>query len=204
MAIVASTSWGRAIALRNFPVSVCAADRDAIVVGRSSGWSATLRYFRLRFFNSLLKAPVSAPFMALPAVLFAFLLAFMASAAWQNISLARTSLVNEHTALARLAAVPIGPAAARQQMQAGLKDTCRRRSMTNGPSGTTSRRRRKRARRWMPSTPASGRSPASARDQLQAPTAPATSPSRPTSRRSTTCARRASSACRSATRARCG
>ena len=77
--------------------------------------------FRLRFFDSLLKAPVSAPFMALPAVLFAFLLAFMASAAWQNISLARTSLVNEHTALARLAAVPIGPAAAKQQMQAGLK-----------------------------------------------------------------------------------
>jgi len=77
--------------------------------------------FRLRVFDSLLKAPVSAPFMALPAVLFAFLLAFMASAAWQNISLARTSLVNEHTSLARLAAVPIAPAAAKQQMQAGLK-----------------------------------------------------------------------------------
>ena len=54
------------------------------------------------------------PFMALPAVLFAFLLAFMASAAWQNISLARISLVDEHTALARRAAVPIGPAAATQ------------------------------------------------------------------------------------------
>jgi hypothetical protein len=77
--------------------------------------------FRLRLFDSLLKAPVAPPFMALPAVLFAFLLAFMASAAWQNISLARISLVNEHTALARLAAVPLGPAAARQQMQAGLK-----------------------------------------------------------------------------------
>ncbi len=77
--------------------------------------------FRLRVFDSLLKAPVAPPFMALPAILFAFLLAFMASAAWQNISLARTSLVNEHTALARAAAIPIGPAAARQQMQAGLK-----------------------------------------------------------------------------------
>jgi hypothetical protein len=77
--------------------------------------------FRLRVFDTLVKAPMAPPFMALPAVLFAFLLAFMASAAWQNISLARISLVDEHTALARLAAVPIGPAAARQQMQAGLK-----------------------------------------------------------------------------------
>lgn len=77
--------------------------------------------FRLRLFDSLLKAPVAPPFMALPAILFAFLMAFMASATWQNISLSRTSLVNEQTALARLAAVPIGPAAAKQQMQAGLR-----------------------------------------------------------------------------------
>jgi hypothetical protein len=77
--------------------------------------------FRLRLFDSLLKAPMAPPFMALPAILFAFLLAFMASAAWQNISLARASLVNEHTTLARAATVPIGPAAAKQQMQAGLK-----------------------------------------------------------------------------------
>ena len=80
-----------------------------------------LAVFRLRVFDSLLKAPIAPPFMALPAILYAFLLAFMASAAWQNISLARTSLVNEHTALARIAAVPIGPTAAKQQMQAGLK-----------------------------------------------------------------------------------
>ncbi len=77
--------------------------------------------FRLALFDSLLKAPVAPPFMALPAILFAFLMAFMASAAWQNISLARTSLVNEHAALVRMAAVPIGPAAAKQQMQAGQK-----------------------------------------------------------------------------------
>ena len=77
--------------------------------------------FKLRAFDSLLTAPIAPPFMALPAILYAFLLAFMASAAWQNISLARTSLVNEHTALARIAAVPIGPPVAHQQMQAGLK-----------------------------------------------------------------------------------
>jgi hypothetical protein len=77
--------------------------------------------FRLRVFDSLIQAPIVPPFMALPAILFAFLLAFMASAAWQNISLARTSLVNEHTAIARAAAIPIGPAAAKQQMQADMK-----------------------------------------------------------------------------------
>lgn len=80
-----------------------------------------LTVFRLRLFDSLLTSPIVPPFMALPAILFAFLMAFMASSAWQNISLARTSLVNEHAAIARLAAVPIGPPAAKQQMQAGLQ-----------------------------------------------------------------------------------
>ena len=161
--------------------------------------------FRLRLFDSLLKAPMAPPFMALPAILFAFLLAFMASAAWQNISLARASLVNEHTALARLATVPIGPAAAKQQMQAGLKailtavldDEWARRYNEFGVAGGSGGAR-------LASTPASGPSPASARDKVRAPTAPAISPSRPTSRRSTTCARRARRDCRSATRARCG
>jgi hypothetical protein len=82
---------------------------------------AQLVVFRVPLFEPLIKAPIVPPFMALPAILFAFLMAFMASSAWQNISLARTSLVNEQAALARLAAVPIGPAAAKQQMQAGLQ-----------------------------------------------------------------------------------
>lgn len=77
--------------------------------------------FKLPLFDSLLKAPAAPPTMSLPAVMFAFLMAFMASAAWQNISLARLSLVNEHGALVRLSAVPIGPAEGRQQMQADLK-----------------------------------------------------------------------------------
>ena len=77
--------------------------------------------FKLPLFDSLLKAPAVPPVMSLPAVMFAFLMAFMASAAWQNIALARLSLVNEHAALVRLAAVPIGPAAAKQEMRSGLK-----------------------------------------------------------------------------------
>jgi hypothetical protein len=82
---------------------------------------AQLFVFRTPLFNSLLKSPIAPPLMGLPAVLFAFLMAFMASAAWQNISLARTSLVNEHEALARLVAVPIGPTKAKEQMEAGLR-----------------------------------------------------------------------------------
>ncbi len=85
------------------------------------GLVAHFAVFRLRVFESLIKAPIVPPFMALPAILFAFLMGFMASAAWQNISLARVSLVNEHAAVVRLTAVPIGPAATKQQLQAGLK-----------------------------------------------------------------------------------
>lgn len=77
--------------------------------------------FRLPMFDSLAKSPIVPPFMALPAVLFAFLMGFMASAAWQNISLARTSLVNEQSAVARLSVVPLGPTAVKEQMRAELR-----------------------------------------------------------------------------------
>jgi len=77
--------------------------------------------FRVPLFSSLVQAPIVPPFMALPAILFAFLMAFMASAAWQNITLARSALVNEHAALDRLAAVPIAPTAAKQQLQSSLR-----------------------------------------------------------------------------------
>lgn len=77
--------------------------------------------FRVPLFDFLIKQPLAAPFMSLPAVMFAFLMVFMASAAWQNISLARTALVNEHAALVRMAAVPIQPDASRQRLHADLK-----------------------------------------------------------------------------------
>lgn len=77
--------------------------------------------FRIRFFDVLVKQPLAPPVMSLPAVMFTFLLVFMASAAWQNITLARTSLVNEHAALARMVAVPIEPASADTRLRASLK-----------------------------------------------------------------------------------
>lgn len=48
-------------------------------------------------------------------------MAFMASTAWQNISLARTSLVNEHASLSRLAAIPIYSSSEKKQMQSELR-----------------------------------------------------------------------------------
>jgi len=77
--------------------------------------------FRVRLFDVLAKQPLAAPFMSLPAVMFAFLMVFMASAAWQNISLARTALVNEHSALVRMAAVPVLPEISKQGLHGDLK-----------------------------------------------------------------------------------
>lgn len=73
--------------------------------------------FKLRLFDVLLKQPLAPPFIGIPALMFGFLMVFMASTAWQNITLARTSLVNEHAAVARLAAVPIEPAEQKQKLR---------------------------------------------------------------------------------------
>jgi hypothetical protein len=77
-----------------------------------------LLVFRTRLFNALLKVPMVPPFIALPGVMFTFLMAFMASDAWNNISQARTSLVNEVAAVNRIAAVPLNPAARQQAREA--------------------------------------------------------------------------------------
>lgn len=77
--------------------------------------------FRTRLFDALLKVPMVPPFIALPAIMFAFLMAFMASDAWNNISQARTSLVNEVAAVNRIAAVPLRPEAATQQARETMR-----------------------------------------------------------------------------------
>ena len=77
--------------------------------------------FRLRLFDGLLKAPLAAPFSSLPAVMFSFMMAFLASDAWQNISLARGALIAESTAVARIAAIPVRPEAAQRQSQKALR-----------------------------------------------------------------------------------
>ncbi len=86
------------------------------------GLIAHFAVFRLRIFEGLAKFPMAPPMLGLPAVMFTFMMAFMGSAAWQNISLAQTSLINERTAIIRLAAVPVLPDSARQQSQARLRD----------------------------------------------------------------------------------
>ena len=89
----------------------------AVVIGVIS----YLAVFRLRLFDVLLKEPLAAPIMGLPAIMFGFLMVFMASQAWQNISLARTALVNEHSAVVRMIAAPIEPAALKQQLRAATR-----------------------------------------------------------------------------------
>jgi hypothetical protein len=51
--------------------------------------------FKLSIFDGLLKGPLAVPTMVLPAAMFSLLMVFMASQAWQNISQARTALINE-------------------------------------------------------------------------------------------------------------
>lgn len=77
--------------------------------------------FKLRLFDVLLQHPLSPPFIGIPAMMFSFLMIFMASGAWQNISLARTALVNEHAAIIRMSAIPIEPAEQKQKLSAGLR-----------------------------------------------------------------------------------
>jgi hypothetical protein len=77
--------------------------------------------FKLPLFDSLLKDPMAAPTMVLPAGMFSFLMVFMASQAWQNISEARLAQVNEHSALTRMVAVPIQPAETKQHLQTAIR-----------------------------------------------------------------------------------
>jgi hypothetical protein len=77
--------------------------------------------FKLPLFDSLLKEPMAAPTMVLPAGMFSFLMVFMASQAWQNISEARLAQVNEHSALTRMVAVPFAPPETKQHLQAAIK-----------------------------------------------------------------------------------
>ncbi len=71
------------------------------------GLAAFLLVFKTRLFNHLIDSPLVPPFLALPAIMFAFLMGFMSSDAWQNFSHARTSLINEASSISRLIAIPL-------------------------------------------------------------------------------------------------
>jgi hypothetical protein len=64
--------------------------------------------YKTALFNHLIEVPLVPPFLALPAVMFAFLMGFMSSDAWQNYSYARTALINESVAIKRILNIPVG------------------------------------------------------------------------------------------------
>jgi DNA-binding transcriptional regulator YdaS (Cro superfamily) len=57
----------------------------------------------------VLVAPLGPAFLALPAMMFAFLMGFMSAAAEQNFSHARALLINEASAISRLINIPVQP-----------------------------------------------------------------------------------------------
>lgn len=65
--------------------------------------------YKTKLFDQLLKTPLVPPFLALPAIMFAFLMGFMSAEAWQNFTYARTAMINESSAISRLVNIPIYP-----------------------------------------------------------------------------------------------
>jgi hypothetical protein len=64
--------------------------------------------YKTTLFNHLIEVPLLPTFLTLPAVMFAFLMSFMSSDAWQNYSYARTALINESVAITRILNIPVG------------------------------------------------------------------------------------------------
>jgi len=62
--------------------------------------------FKVRYFDELAKKPIVPPFISVPNTFLALLIAFMASAVWQNSSNAYTTLQQERMALKKLYLLP--------------------------------------------------------------------------------------------------
>lgn len=77
--------------------------------------------YKTRLLNHLLTVPLVPPFLALPAIMFAFLMGFMSAESWQNFSNARSSLINEASAVSRLINIPIKPPEYQVRAKALLK-----------------------------------------------------------------------------------
>lgn len=71
------------------------------------GVASYLLVFKTKLFDNLIEHPLVPPFLCLPAIMFAFLMGFMSSDAWQNYTQARAALINESSAISRLAFVPM-------------------------------------------------------------------------------------------------
>lgn len=71
----------------------------ALAVNGACGVIAWLLVFRGKFLDDLKSRPVVPPFMNVSGGIFALLIAFMASSAWQSAESAHVSLQQEHMAL---------------------------------------------------------------------------------------------------------
>lgn len=77
--------------------------------------------YKTKLFNHLIEVPLVPPFLALPAVMFAFLMGFMSSDAWQNYSYARTALINESVAVKRILKIPVGAPELQQDIKLSMQ-----------------------------------------------------------------------------------
>jgi hypothetical protein len=66
--------------------------------------------FKIRYFDELAVNPIVPPFIAVPATFLALLVAFMASAVWQNSTNAHAALQQERMALKKLYFMPVASA----------------------------------------------------------------------------------------------
>lgn len=85
------------------------------------GVASYLLVFKTKLFDNLIEHPLAPPFLCLPAIMFAFLMGFMSSDAWQNYTQARTALINESSAISRLAFVPMKTADQQKSYNANLQ-----------------------------------------------------------------------------------
>ena len=65
--------------------------------------------YKTKLFDALNTCPLVPPFLALPAIMFAFLMGFMSAESWQNYSHGRAALINETAAVMRILSVPMEP-----------------------------------------------------------------------------------------------
>ena len=66
--------------------------------------------FKIRYFDELAVNPIVPPFIAVPATFLALLVAFMASAVWQNSTNAHAALQQERMALKKFYFMPVASA----------------------------------------------------------------------------------------------
>jgi hypothetical protein len=93
----------------------------AILIPAILGFLAYTVVFRLPFFETLSKGTIGLQMIILPNTLLALVLVFMASAVWQNSSVAHQSLLNERLSIKHLHDLPIEPKEIKIQTEKNLE-----------------------------------------------------------------------------------